>query len=224
MVPVTGSSPFMSTRIDLGGGVIPSDARHFASGPEAGNPHMRPLRRLTATTTALGMAAAGLIIAATGTAHALRLFPVLPATARRILHTRLIQPRRHPVDHRQHHLRVRLDRHHPAPHLLHQPPQGQGIIDYGYTDTTMSDYEEDHLVPLELGGAPRATPATCGPNRTTAPRPPPPRTAPRPNSRTPSATAPSHSPPPAPPSKTTGPPHSRSPESADPQRSRRPDR
>ena len=33
--------------------------------------------------------------------------------------------------------------------------KAQGIIDYGYTDTNMSDYEEDHLVPLELGGAPR---------------------------------------------------------------------
>ncbi|MFJ8019531.1 hypothetical protein [Streptomyces sp. NPDC096311] len=31
---------------------------------------MRPLHHVTATTTALGMAAAGLIIAATGTAHA----------------------------------------------------------------------------------------------------------------------------------------------------------
>ncbi len=31
----------------------------------------------------------------------------------------------------------------------------QGISDYGYSDTSMADYEEDHLVPLELGGAPR---------------------------------------------------------------------
>jgi hypothetical protein len=33
--------------------------------------------------------------------------------------------------------------------------KAQGIIDYGYSDTSMSDYEEDHMVPLELGGAPR---------------------------------------------------------------------
>ncbi|MEU3374146.1 hypothetical protein ACFYM2_21535 [Streptomyces sp. NPDC006711] len=33
--------------------------------------------------------------------------------------------------------------------------KAQGIIDYGYSDTSMSDYEEDHLVPLELGGAPK---------------------------------------------------------------------
>jgi hypothetical protein len=35
------------------------------------------------------------------------------------------------------------------------PLKAQGIADYGYSDTNMSDYEEDHLVPLELGGAPR---------------------------------------------------------------------
>ena len=29
------------------------------------------------------------------------------------------------------------------------------IEQYGYTDRKLSDYEEDHLVPLELGGAPR---------------------------------------------------------------------
>ena len=37
------------------------------------------------------------------------------------------------------------------------PLKVQGIADYGYSDTNVSDYEEDHLVPLELGGAPRAT-------------------------------------------------------------------
>ncbi|MBI5227851.1 hypothetical protein HY988_04660 [Candidatus Micrarchaeota archaeon] len=30
----------------------------------------------------------------------------------------------------------------------------QGIVDYGYSDTNMSQYEEDHLIPLELGGHP----------------------------------------------------------------------
>jgi hypothetical protein len=35
------------------------------------------------------------------------------------------------------------------------PLKAQGIIDYGYTDTSMSDYEEDHFIPLELGGSPR---------------------------------------------------------------------
>jgi hypothetical protein len=29
------------------------------------------------------------------------------------------------------------------------------ILEYGYSDRRLADYEEDHLVPLELGGAPR---------------------------------------------------------------------
>jgi len=29
------------------------------------------------------------------------------------------------------------------------------IVEYGYSDHKLADYEEDHLVPLELGGAPR---------------------------------------------------------------------
>ena len=28
------------------------------------------------------------------------------------------------------------------------------IVQYGYTDTDLRDYEEDHLIPLEVGGAP----------------------------------------------------------------------
>ncbi|HZE40623.1 MAG TPA: hypothetical protein VE172_17610 [Stackebrandtia sp.] len=35
------------------------------------------------------------------------------------------------------------------------PLKVQGIADYGYSDTDLADYEEDHLIPLELGGAPR---------------------------------------------------------------------
>ncbi len=30
----------------------------------------------------------------------------------------------------------------------------QQIVAYGYADTNLADYEEDHLIPLELGGAP----------------------------------------------------------------------
>jgi hypothetical protein len=30
----------------------------------------------------------------------------------------------------------------------------QGIKDYGYSDTSLSSYEEDHFLPLEVGGAP----------------------------------------------------------------------
>ncbi|HWC81841.1 MAG TPA: hypothetical protein VG756_17975 [Pseudonocardiaceae bacterium] len=29
------------------------------------------------------------------------------------------------------------------------------IAEYGYADTNLSDYEEDHFLPLELGGAPK---------------------------------------------------------------------
>lgn len=35
------------------------------------------------------------------------------------------------------------------------PLKAQGIIDYGYSDTNVSDYEEDRFIPLELGGSPR---------------------------------------------------------------------
>jgi hypothetical protein len=35
------------------------------------------------------------------------------------------------------------------------PLKVQGIADYGYSDTSLADYEEDHFLPLELGGAPR---------------------------------------------------------------------
>ncbi|MFJ8389961.1 hypothetical protein ACIQ9Q_36645 [Streptomyces sp. NPDC094438] len=35
------------------------------------------------------------------------------------------------------------------------PLKVQQIAAYGYSDTNTADYEEDHLIPLELGGAPR---------------------------------------------------------------------
>ena len=35
------------------------------------------------------------------------------------------------------------------------PLKRQQIIQYGDTDTKPADYEEDHLIPLEIGGAPR---------------------------------------------------------------------
>jgi len=35
------------------------------------------------------------------------------------------------------------------------PLKIQQIAEYGYSDTNTADYEEDHLIPLELGGAPR---------------------------------------------------------------------
>jgi hypothetical protein len=35
------------------------------------------------------------------------------------------------------------------------PLKVRQIAAYGYADTSTADYEEDHLIPLELGGAPR---------------------------------------------------------------------
>jgi len=35
------------------------------------------------------------------------------------------------------------------------PLKVQGIKDYGYSDTNLADYEEDHFLPLEVGGSPR---------------------------------------------------------------------
>lgn len=35
------------------------------------------------------------------------------------------------------------------------PLKREQIAEYGYTDTNLADYEEDHLIPLEVGGAPR---------------------------------------------------------------------
>jgi hypothetical protein len=35
------------------------------------------------------------------------------------------------------------------------PLKVKQIAEYGYSDTSTADYEEDHLIPLELGGAPR---------------------------------------------------------------------
>jgi hypothetical protein len=116
---------------------------------------MRPLRRVTATTTALGMTAAGLIIAATGTAHASacsQSYLPLPDSS--------CTPGAYNPDVTQSTIgsticvsgwtgTVR------PPTSYTNPLKAQGIIDYGYSDTSMSDYEEDHLVPLELGGAPR---------------------------------------------------------------------
>ncbi|GAB3982956.1 hypothetical protein GCM10029978_088080 [Actinoallomurus acanthiterrae] len=35
------------------------------------------------------------------------------------------------------------------------PLKVKQIAEYGYSDTSTADYEEDHLIPLELGGAPK---------------------------------------------------------------------
>ncbi|MCX4429695.1 hypothetical protein [Streptomyces mirabilis] len=116
---------------------------------------MRPLRRVTATTTALGMAAAGLIMAVSGTAHASacsQSYLPLPDSS--------CTPGSYNPDVTQSNIHSTIcvsgwtATVRPSTSYTN-PLKAQGIIDYGYSDTNMSDYEEDHLVPLELGGAPR---------------------------------------------------------------------
>jgi hypothetical protein len=46
----------------------------------------------------------------------------------------------------------------------------QQIKEYGYTDINTSDYEEDHLIPLEVGGAP-SDPANLWPEFGSIPNP-----------------------------------------------------
>ena len=57
------------------------------------------------------------------------------------------------------------------------PLKVQQIAEYGYSDTSTADYEEDHLIHWS-SAARRATRRTCGPSRATTPagRPPPTRT------------------------------------------------
>jgi hypothetical protein len=38
------------------------------------------------------------------------------------------------------------------PESYTEPLKQQQIVQYGYADTNSGDYEEDHLIPLELGG------------------------------------------------------------------------
>ncbi|MGI5508499.1 hypothetical protein [Streptomyces sp. CA-106131] len=115
------------------------------------------MRRFTATSCALALAAAGLIAASAGTAQASTC-----SHARLPLLDSSCMPGAYNPDVTQSNIHsticvsgwtatVR------PPTSYTNPLKAQGIIDYGYSDTNMADYEEDHLVPLELGGAPRAT-------------------------------------------------------------------
>jgi hypothetical protein len=42
------------------------------------------------------------------------------------------------------------------PESYTEPIKVAQIAEYHYTDKSVSDYEEDHLIPLELGGSPRS--------------------------------------------------------------------
>jgi hypothetical protein len=50
------------------------------------------------------------------------------------------------------------------------PVKARQIAAYGYSDTSRKDYEEDHLIPLELGGAP-ADPRNLWPEPGHSPNP-----------------------------------------------------
>ncbi|MFF4249840.1 hypothetical protein ACFY1L_01355 [Streptomyces sp. NPDC001663] len=116
---------------------------------------MRATRRLTATTTSLTLAVAGLIIGTGSTAHAASCsqeYLPLPDPS--------CTPGAYNPDVTQDTIdsticvsgwtaTVR------PPTSYTNALKVKQIAEYGYSDTSTADYEEDHQVPLELGGAPR---------------------------------------------------------------------
>src|SRR5690348_8627785 len=117
---------------------------------------MRPTRRLTATTTSLSLAVAGLILSTGSAAHAASCSQdYLP----------LPDPTCQPGDYNPDVTQSTIDSticvsgwtatvRPPASYT--NALKVKQIAEYGYSDTSTADYEEDHLVPLELGGAPRS--------------------------------------------------------------------
>lgn len=117
---------------------------------------MRATRRLTATTTSLSLAVAGLILSTGSAAHAASCSQdYLP----------LPDPTCQPGDYNPDVTQSTIDSticvsgwtatvRPPASYT--NALKVKQIAEYGYSDTSTADYEEDHLVPLELGGAPRS--------------------------------------------------------------------
>ncbi|MFJ9906201.1 hypothetical protein ACIRVK_25470 [Streptomyces sp. NPDC101152] len=117
---------------------------------------MRATRRLTATTTSLSLAVAGLILSTGSAAHAASCSQdYLP----------LPDPTCQPGDYNPDVTQSTIDSticvsgwtatvRPPASYT--NALKVKQISEYGYSDTSTADYEEDHLVPLELGGAPRS--------------------------------------------------------------------
>jgi hypothetical protein len=117
---------------------------------------MRATRRLTATTTSLSLAVAGLILGTGSAAHAASCSQdYLP----------LPDPTCQPGDYNPDVTQSTIDSticvsgwtatvRPPASYT--NALKVKQIAEYGYSDTSTADYEEDHLVPLELGGAPRS--------------------------------------------------------------------
>ena len=116
---------------------------------------MRATRRLTATTTSLTLAVAGLILSTGPAAHAASCsqsyLPLPDPTC---------QPGAYNPDVTQDTINSTIcvsgwtATVRPSTSYTNAL-KVQQIAAYGYADTSTSDYEEDHLVPLELGGAPK---------------------------------------------------------------------
>ena len=68
---------------------------------------------------------------------------------------RLDQPERHARQPGDDDLHGRLDGNGSTPERIHRALKLVQIAEYGYADRSPSHYQEDHLVPLEVGGAPR---------------------------------------------------------------------
>ena len=116
---------------------------------------MRATRRLTATTTSITLAVAGLILSTGPAAHAASCsqsyLPLPDPTC---------QPGAYNPDVTQDTINSTIcvsgwtATVRPSTSYTNAL-KVQQIAAYGYADTSTSDYEEDHLVPLELGGAPK---------------------------------------------------------------------
>lgn len=125
------------------------------AGHHIGRPHdVAHIPPLVTSLSALALAAAGLTVA-TGSAHAATCSQAyLPAGPQ--LPARRPQPGRHPVHHRLHDLRLRLDRDRTALQLVHHRPEEEA-------DRRVRLHRHQHLGlrgrplrALELGGAPKS--------------------------------------------------------------------
>ncbi|MEV5505358.1 hypothetical protein [Streptomyces orinoci] len=124
----------------------------------------RPLRRrLTASAASLVLATAGLVAATGATAHAATPLTALTAKCSQS-YLPLPDPQCQPGAFNPDVTQDTIDDTICVPGWTKtvRPPASytsrlkkQQIQEYGYSDTNMADYEEDHFVPLELGGAPR---------------------------------------------------------------------
>ncbi|MGC0417076.1 hypothetical protein [Embleya sp. AB8] len=122
---------------------------------------MRTIRRLTATGAALSLAGLGLVVATGTTAQA---HPITAASTCSQAYLPLPDPSCQPGAYNPAVTQGTIDSTICVPGWTKtvRPPASytnalkvRQIAEYGYADTSTADYEEDHLVPLELGGAPR---------------------------------------------------------------------